>query len=212
LLWNGKLVFPGSNAKPFLRNREKIPDLSVTLSDNLLRKNCRALDVVRGHNRALFLEDDSSLLGHLSENAARVLDVLSAEKNTHLQFTFFASRKHAPPAKAGGSLVAPTVTPHLSVILYGPLRIFEEVGEFLDECQIYLQDPKGCNRNVRYRNPHRLSGLSPDASWTIEQEIEESLVRCETLCRPVDYLAEVDSKQDLPETIAPYFLTTPLFK
>jgi SWI/SNF-related matrix-associated actin-dependent regulator of chromatin subfamily A3 len=168
--------------------------------------------VVRGSNRTVILEDDPSFLGHLSENAARVLDVLSAEKDVHLQFLFSATRRHVPSTKTRGRLITPPVAPHLSVILYGPLRIFDDVGEFLEKCQVYLQDPKGCHRNVRYRNPHRLSGLSPDAPWTIEQEIEESLVRCEILRRPVDYLAEVDSRKDLPETISPRCLTTSLFK
>src|SRR5258708_6529100 len=119
-------------------NHEKIPNLPATFSDSLLRKNCHTLDVVRGHNRALFLEDESSLLGHLSEDAARVLDVLSAGKDTHLQFTFSTSRKHTPAAKNRGSVVALAVVPHLSVILYGPLRLFEKVKEFLEKCQVNL--------------------------------------------------------------------------
>jgi len=130
----------------------------------------------------------------------------------HLQLLHSIKREHGSSKKARGRPISPKIVSYLSVILYGPLRIFEHVGEYLDACGVYLQDPEGCNRNVRYRNPHRLSGLFPDAPWTIEQEMDRLNYQYETIQRSVDYLAEVDSKQDLPETAAPCSLMTPLFR
>jgi len=35
--------------------------------------------------------------------------------------------------------------------------MFDDIGTFCQECELYLQDPIGCELNVPYRNPHRLS-------------------------------------------------------
>ncbi|KLU92099.1 hypothetical protein MAPG_11046 [Magnaporthiopsis poae ATCC 64411] len=47
----------------------------------------------------------------------------------------------------------------LSLIIYGPAEMSDDVGAFFQEADVYLQDPKGCDHNVKYCNPHRLSSL-----------------------------------------------------
>ncbi|KAL1624893.1 hypothetical protein SLS54_003617 [Diplodia seriata] len=47
--------------------------------------------------------------------------------------------------------------PSLNAIIYGPYNLFEDVGKFTQDCDIYLQDPMECVYNVPYVNPHRLS-------------------------------------------------------
>ncbi|KAM0511546.1 hypothetical protein ACHAPE_009799 [Trichoderma viride] len=42
------------------------------------------------------------------------------------------------------------------MILFGPHSLFEDVGSFFEEYNLYLQDPVGCSQNVLYRNPHKL--------------------------------------------------------
>ncbi|KAI1273078.1 SNF2 family N-terminal domain-containing protein [Xylaria sp. FL0933] len=49
------------------------------------------------------------------------------------------------------------VTCSLTIVLYGPLSLSEEIGIFFQSYDIYLQDPRHCDRDVRYCNPHRLS-------------------------------------------------------
>ncbi|KAK7703168.1 alpha-1,6-mannosyltransferase [Botryosphaeria dothidea] len=44
----------------------------------------------------------------------------------------------------------------LDAIVYGPYGLFEDVGDFTQECNLYLQDPVGCICNLPYINPHRL--------------------------------------------------------
>ncbi|KAL8392520.1 hypothetical protein RB595_002638 [Gaeumannomyces hyphopodioides] len=47
----------------------------------------------------------------------------------------------------------------LSLIIYGPADMSHDVGVFFQEADVYLQDPKNCDRNIKYCNPHRLSSL-----------------------------------------------------
>ncbi|KAL8327367.1 hypothetical protein RB597_003610 [Gaeumannomyces tritici] len=47
----------------------------------------------------------------------------------------------------------------LSLIIYGPADMSRDVGDFFQEADVYLQDPKNCDRNIKYCNPHRLSSL-----------------------------------------------------
>ncbi|KAI0804448.1 SNF2 family N-terminal domain-containing protein [Xylaria sp. FL0064] len=49
------------------------------------------------------------------------------------------------------------ITCSLTIVLYGPLSLSEELGIFFQSYDIYLQDPRHCDRDVSYCNPHRLS-------------------------------------------------------
>jgi hypothetical protein len=75
---------------------------------------------------------------------------------------------------------------------------------------MYLQDPHGCDRNVKYRNPHRLSGLDPDVPWT--WDLDQLIASYEKAQSPVDLLAGFESDEFLPDIEAPSALRTPLYK
>jgi hypothetical protein len=45
---------------------------------------------------------------------------------------------------------------HLCAIVYGSFRLFEAIGQYLVHQKLHLQDPQYCDRNVEYRNPHRM--------------------------------------------------------
>ncbi|KAF1982148.1 hypothetical protein K402DRAFT_424856 [Aulographum hederae CBS 113979] len=100
---------------------------------------------------------------------------------------------------------------NLSINLYGPLRLFDKVGKYFEACEICLQDPDDCDRNVRYRNPHRLSGFDENATFTLEEQIQAMEMRKEVLDRARDYLSDVGKKEYLPETETPSLLQTQLY-
>ncbi|ORY13014.1 SNF2 family N-terminal domain-domain-containing protein [Clohesyomyces aquaticus] len=54
----------------------------------------------------------------------------------------------------------------VSVIIYGPPNMFDDIGNFFQDCELYLQDPIGCDRNVQYLNPHRLSSPEDQPQMT----------------------------------------------
>lgn len=59
----------------------------------------------------------------------------------------------------------------VSVIIYGPDSLAKDVGQFCQTCDLYLQDPVGCDRNVLYRNPHRFS--LPEEALRLTFDIHE---------------------------------------
>jgi hypothetical protein len=156
----------------------------------------------------LLSKDDNTRVGTLEENGLHVLHGLSEEQIVDLQLLCTTELdRHAFKAHKS-KLSSPSA--YLSIIIYGPFDLFEDVGKFVEECDMYLQDPRSCDRNVKYRNPHRLSGLDPDAPMT--SEMEDLTVSHEKAQGPVDLLAGLESTEFLPETGAPSALRTQLYK
>jgi SWI/SNF-related matrix-associated actin-dependent regulator of chromatin subfamily A3 len=193
-----------------LADNAKIQDISFTLSDHFQsRKQYGELTVSLERNGELRLEEERFLVGQLDDQTRKIIHGFMQEDSMDLQVSCVVkAQRSAAKRKPGLPTICPVGT--LSVIIYGPLRMFDEVGEYMGTCGLFLQDPKKCDRNVRYRNPHRMSGLSEHAPWTLEQQMDEITILRETVQRSIDYLAEVDAKQNLPETSTPHCLKTEL--
>ncbi|PVH83787.1 hypothetical protein DL98DRAFT_412175, partial [Cadophora sp. DSE1049] len=101
----------------------------------------------------------------------------------------------------------------LSVVIYGPMTIYDDIGKFLQDVGMYLQDPQNCDRKVRYRNPHRLSGLDEDAPMTSElRRVQSQEKRAEELLQtPIDVFSDFESHTLISETIGPSCLATVLY-
>ena len=104
--------------------------------------------------------------------------------------------------------------PHLrlSIIIYGPMEVFDQVGEFLTRCSVYLQSPVHCDRNVRYRNPQSLSGRSPNPPWTFDIAEKTNLSRVETLLPQEDPSSILETRECFPEAVAPSNITTAMYR
>ncbi|RYP39262.1 hypothetical protein DL768_010727 [Monosporascus sp. mg162] len=75
----------------------------------------------------------------------------------------------------------------LSITIFGTMDLFEDIGIFFQEYRMYLQDPRGCDRDVKYCNPHRLS-------WTdLESTVLVSDLKVQANALP---LKEVNQQQD----------------
>ncbi|KAH8706219.1 SNF2 family N-terminal domain-containing protein [Ilyonectria robusta] len=108
----------------------------------------------------------------------------------------------------------------LDIILYGPIELskhictfIEECNEYLeDHCKLYLQDPLGCDRNVRYYNPHRLPPLDPKCiQFTFDlAHKQQSLIELEDIGPRPELLEILNSQEDLPEALQPPAIATPL--
>lgn len=160
-----------------------------------------------------------SLFGTLGQKAVKILDVLGKDISLQLFADFIhtlstnnsensimSARKSKRP-KRGPSL-------ELFAVLYGSYSYFESVGRFTAECNLYLQHPRHCNRNVPYRNPHCLSSqdnkiiythdLVNDFSSKYESEVEE-------FANPIDLLASAHEQKALAYTESPQVLHTMLY-
>ncbi|KAK2031758.1 hypothetical protein LX32DRAFT_613158 [Colletotrichum zoysiae] len=108
----------------------------------------------------------------------------------------------------------------LEIILYGQDNHSDDISLFIDQCnelledqfKLFLQDPVGCDRNVRYCNPQRLPPLDPTAyPYTLDLEQKRQIfVHMEDLEPPPEMLELLDSQEDLPEALQPTAIATPL--
>jgi hypothetical protein len=131
-----------------------------------------------------------------------VVNACFEDKDLTLQTTCYADTKQR------------STTPHsipckLNIIILGPHKLFDNVGSFFEEHNLYLQDPVGCSQNVLYRNPHRLSAESGVDVWTYDlgKEYTDSINIEITEVRPesVDIL---NSQEDWAETQQPGSIRT----
>lgn len=139
-----------------------------------------------------------------------VLFILSAEGGIILQLQIRMKMDNAPRSKSHSSIKNRTTSGLLSVIVYGPMYLFEHVGEFFQENNLYLQDPINCEYNVQYRNPHLLSGLDNEAQWTFD--LDTPLAEYEEIETMPDLLDGLQTDEVLPETETPPNIATPLYR
>ncbi|ETS86311.1 hypothetical protein PFICI_00139 [Pestalotiopsis fici W106-1] len=75
--------------------------------------------------------------------------------DVHINIKVICIAKTTSTTKKARSNVS--VPCELQLTIYGDLELFDEVGEWLQGSDIYLQDPMVCHMDVKYCNPHRLS-------------------------------------------------------
>lgn len=102
---------------------------------------------------------DTNTLGKLDTRGTEVVDVLRNDGALDIQIQFSApprcSNEKRPRKVCKGSVLLSAL-----IIIYGPMALADDIGRFFQECELYLQDPVGCDRNVPYYNPHRLTASS----------------------------------------------------
>ena len=96
----------------------------------------------------------------------------------------------------------------LSVILYGRGQASNKVGDYLQACGFYLQDPEHCDCDVLYANPHCLSSLEGGILLTSSMQMPASTE--ENMHDPRDIFDSLSGVTDLEETETPTIMKTPL--
>ena len=96
----------------------------------------------------------------------------------------------------------------LSVIVYGPGMRSDSVGDYLQACGFYLQDPEHCDCDVPYSNPHCLSSLEEGILMTSSLQIPLSAV--ENIHDPSGLFDSLSSVMELEEAETPAIIKTPL--
>lgn len=155
---------------------------------------------------------DGSEFGSLLERQARILHTLEEVEGVNLQF--YCQPKCGKALGGGKNRKGTVQEPQhpLCAIIYGPFRLFDCVGAFVSQCELYLQDPVHCNRNVPYRNPHLLSGLDEEPPMTISFNETRVPVDVEEMSSRPDLCTLLRSEDPLPETEAPPALCTMLYR
>ena len=102
----------------------------------------------------------------------------------------------------------------LHVVLYGPPKVYELVGLFTATCNLFLQHPTYCDRNVPYRNPQCLTPGDSETilTYDLSQAHISSLNHTGGLANPIDLFTDGDDQAGLEEADDPGQLTTKLYK
>jgi hypothetical protein len=100
----------------------------------------------------------------------------------------------------------------LDITVYGPLELFEEIGNWFQEYEVYLQDPRVCHLDVRYCNPQRLSSDDLDSCPLVSEVISQTsrLVHLQDITERPDLLDILSSHIELDETPQPAVIRTVL--
>lgn len=101
---------------------------------------------------------------------------------------------------------------NLKLTLYGTMEFFEDLGSWLQEYGMYLQDPEDAHQNVRYCNPHKLS-FDPRSSLTVQdicQKSVGSLMTVHNLEERSSFMELLDGHLELEEALQPELIRTSL--
>ena len=152
-------------------------------------------------------QDGVSIRGTIRPDFIHITSALVEEKDLILQAkcipndqTGLISNKRSSPCS-------------LSIIIYGPMELLDDVGEFFQKYEMFIQDPEGCDRTVRYCNPHRLSSCDLD-SCPLTSEIGDcqGLVELHDMNSRTEQMDIFVSQEELPETPQPRMIKTTLEK
>ena len=149
-----------------------------------------------------------------------VMDVLQAELSVQI-FADSAMRSRIPVTKTTSSKQAykfqqeHSLLPlELYVILYGRPSQFENVGKFAARCNLFLQHPVHCDRNVLYKNPHCLTPRQDETIFTydLRHETSSSDYNSDVPSNPIDLFTDGEDRARLEETDSPSDLRTTMYK
>ncbi|KAJ5704063.1 hypothetical protein N7493_011201 [Penicillium malachiteum] len=155
-------------------------------------------------NTLLLKKQDKTAIGRVANpDVLRLFAGLHDDPGIKLQLYILGKVGPVAPRRRSKQAV-------LNVIVYGSMELFEDVGDFFQSNGFYLQKPRGCDRNVRYHNPHCISGLDSDTPWTFDLDLVPELYG--HFITPYDVLAGLETDESLPEAEDYKEIKTPLYK
>ncbi|KAK2028566.1 hypothetical protein LX32DRAFT_673422 [Colletotrichum zoysiae] len=100
----------------------------------------------------------------------------------------------------------------LSITVYGPADDFDEIGNWFQAYNVYLQDPLICHLDTRYCNPHKLSFNSVECCIMVSEIVSSASkhIELQDITEPVDMLDMLNSRCDLEEAKQPVVITAEL--
>ena len=175
--------------------------------------------ILTSNKKTLQLQTNQGhVVGKLEPRQSQILQVLRDDEDVELQvYVVLAPSQdytRGNQAKKSFNKLTPSRfrSIFLSVILYGPMEVFGAIGEFLEQCSVFLQSPLHCDRNVPYRNPQSLSGKDHNPPMTFQLDADLCRSQIETMVQGPDSSAALETEDSLQETQAPSSIKTSLYK
>ena len=167
-----------------------------------------AVTIESSHKFAPTNISDASGCGKFSSDYIDIVQALLDEPSLRLQASCTVGSPQLQKATAKPVRLGPCSHPcELSIIVYGPKELLDNVGEFFQDLEIYLQDPEDCEWDVKYCNPHRLSSLNINDCPMTSSLCGSGAGLDQTLFQMIpgelDVLGVLDVSQELPEADQP---------
>ncbi|KAG6999602.1 hypothetical protein G7Y79_00033g067900 [Physcia stellaris] len=139
---------------------------------------------------------------YLDTRTRKILKALKAEAAVHVQALAVPTNViHAQKSKQQREVM--TKGHALWINIYGPPELFETIGTFASHCKMFLQDPKYCDRNVEYCNPHRMPFDEVCYTQSLPKP-DPALPPSEIVIRqPRDLFCDFELDENLAETSPP---------
>lgn len=148
--------------------------------------------------------------GDIDASSSPILQALLDEHAISLQVRCTISPGIAASSRSQAKTQSRTPCTVL-ITIYGPNGLFEDIGKFFEYHDICLEDPNGCDRNVLYRNPHRLScNEVSDCLFTSGIDKKKTTTELHDLPAPKDLLEDFNNNEELAEAEQPGGLKTTL--
>ena len=159
--------------------------------------------------------DGDAVTGSIDPDYTHLTYALLEEPGLELQASCTRAAQSTEAGKRKSNAQFGSTTCAISIIVYGPSEDFEDIGKFFQDNEVFLQDPRECNKNVKYYNPHRLSSASGLASCPWTQDLATQplhFIEMTTVPARPELLDIMDSHEDLPEASQPGSILTSLAK
>ncbi|KAI0470248.1 hypothetical protein F4859DRAFT_486125 [Xylaria cf. heliscus] len=146
--------------------------------------------------------DNEAIAGQLHSSHSQMIHGLLQEDTLELFVSCFADMKTTASQQSRSSRFVPCT---LEVTIYGPIDLLEEIGDWFQEQDIYLQDPRSCHLDVKYCNPHKLSTVRIESCPLLSEVTTEKApsVEMQVISSGPSFLDALDSRDNLYESHQP---------
>lgn len=169
-----------------------------------------AIQVTLRSPETFVVTSNTGIQGYIASDHLFLLrDILDSGVELYVTCSFDAYDSRKGVATRKGGLLPCT----LDIVIYAPFAMLQELREWSEHNEVYLQDPKLCLRDAKYCNPQRLS-LHFSEPLMVSQVVSraaEHKVHLRDITEDDDFLDKyLGSKIDLQETDQPSAVKTPL--
>lgn len=146
--------------------------------------------------------DHPTVMGIIDPQHGPLIHGLLSETSLRLCATCTIETQYIPRQSKSVSSQVPCT---LSITVYGPLDLLDEIGDWFQLQNVYLQDPVVYHLDVPYCNPHRLSLVDLGSCPRLVDVVAESsrLLHFQDVPQRPDVLDIITGQDDLDETEPP---------
>ncbi|RYP60974.1 hypothetical protein DL769_007911 [Monosporascus sp. CRB-8-3] len=169
-----------------------------------------AIQATLSSSETFVVSSDPPVRGHVASDHSFLLrDILESGVELHVSCSFETDN----PAKSAATRKVGLAPCKLEIAIYAPFAMLQELREWSEYNEVYLQDPRFCLKDAKYCNPQRLSlhFKEPVMVSQVVSRVAEHRMHLRDITEDDDFLDKfLGSKIDLQETEQPSAVKTAL--